>query len=412
MGRIIQILTILFGIVFIGLGYSKANEYVQNEYIIKLKSTKKANSSLQFFFEKTQNSRKMIKTIAGMYYVEMDQKDLDGFKKSYGSEIQFIEPNYIYTIADFEEAEDKVIPKGQWGLNATAGVNAEKAWKKTKGKPSVVVAVIDTGVDYNHYALDSSMWRNTGEVFDGTDSDGNGYVDDVFGINVINNSGDPLDDHGHGTHCAGIIAADSPSLKGVAPKVSIMGIKFLTKKGEGTLAGAIEAIEYAVDHGADVLSNSWGGKVGSEGLEEAIKYAERMGVLFVAAAGNKNYNNDKKGSYPANYKVPNVISVAASTSSGRKAYFSNYGKQSVDLFAPGDRILSSFLNNKTKTLSGTSMATPFVSGAAALYYSYYGKMHYSVVKEAIFEGTDYSSSFKNYVLTSGKLDVYKMLLED
>ena len=411
MGRIIQIITLLFGIAFIGIGYSNANGHMQNEYIVKFKGNPNANTCSHFCSENKSDSQQMIKKIAGMYHVKMDQEGLEDFKRSYKGEIAFIEPNYIYSIADFEEVEDQGIPKAQWGLNSTAGVNAEKAWTKTKGNSGVVVAVIDTGVDYDHYALKNSMWRNNGETFDGTDSDGNGYVDDVFGVNVLKRTGDPKDDHGHGTHCAGIIAADSPSLKGIAPKVSIMGIKFLNKKGEGTLAGAIEAIEYAVNHGADVLSNSWGGKMGSEALEDAIRYAEKMGVLFVAAAGNNNRNNDRRATYPANYKIGNVISVAASTSSGMKSYFSNYGKETVDLFAPGSNILSSFLNNKTKSYSGTSMATPFVSGAAALYLSYRGKVHYSVVKDAIFEGVDYSSSFKNYVKTGGKLDAYKMLLE-
>jgi subtilisin family serine protease len=353
-----------------------------------------------------------------MIHVVLDQKSLGQFKKSYSKHIEFIEPNYIYTIPKLIPEESlggdlgdiMNLPSGQWGLNKTPGVNAEKAWTITQGRKDTIVAVIDTGVDYKHYALKNSMWVNKKEKLDGKDTDGNGYIDDIHGFNFVNRSGDPSDDHNHGTHCAGIIAADSDNLKGIAPKASIMAVKFLDNRGRGTLANSIEAIEYAVDNGADVLNISWGSNTPAKGLEEAVKYAEKHGVLFVAAAGNDRSDNDITPTYPANYNVKNVIAVAAHNLEGKKAYFSNYGKMSIDLFAPGQHILSSIRNSRTKIYSGTSMAAPFVAGAAALFISEYGHVPYSITKNAILNNVVQTYLLQKYVKTEGRLDAYKMLL--
>jgi thermitase len=250
----------------------------------------------------------------------------------------------------------------EWGLQA---INAPKAWERTKGDRGVVVAIIDTGIDYKHPGIQANMWVNTREIpGNGIDDDGNGFIDDINGWNFAGNTSDPMDDNGHGTHCAGIVASEK---YGVAPNVQVMALKFLTASGSGSLSAALSSIIYAVDNGADILSNSWGGGGYSQALADAIKYATDKDVLVVAAAGNSNQDNDKTPSYPANY--PGVISVGASTINNTKASFSSYGKQSVHLFAPGHNIVSLWPDNKTRSLSGTSMATPYVSGVLALMVS-------------------------------------------
>jgi thermitase len=412
MGRIIQIIFLFLSICFIA--YSHADDFVKNEYLLKLKT----GSGLSFFTDKNKGRGFIIKSLLGMQHVILRQEELALFKKNYQDDIEFIEPNYIYNILDFtpsddddDDDDDLAIPSGQWGLNSTPGVNAKKAWNITTGSSRIVVAVIDTGVDYNHYALKNNMWINTKEKLDGKDTDGNGYIDDIHGYNFVKSSGDPLDDHNHGTHCAGIIAADSGVIKGIAPKVSIMALKFMDKDGQGSSADSIEAIKYAVDNGADILSNSWGSTSYSKSLREAIEYAKEHNVMFIAAAGNDGKNNDTTATYPASHTLSNIVSVAALDDSGYKAYFSNYGLKSVDLFAPGYKILSSVIGNKTGTYSGTSMATPFVAGAAALFLSEYGPVNYSVVKNALLNNVKKTNNLKNYVKTGGRLDVYQTLLD-
>lgn len=419
MGSIIQWVFLFISITFITFTtLSKAesvvaNDMVKNEYILKLKDAKLKPSIVSFFSSKGFGKKRVKDTIAGMMHINLDKSELSRFKKEFADEIEFIEPNYIYTLPENEVDASlfngSSISKSQWGLLPLPGVNAEKAWAFTKGKRSVVVAVIDTGVDYKHFALRKNMWKNPREKLDGKDTDGNGFIDDIYGYDFANYDSDPMDDQSHGTHCAGIIAAKTPGLYGIAPNVSIMALKFLDSRGRGSLIGVIGAINYAVDNGADVLSNSWGGDQRSYALEEAIQYAEEKGILFVAAAGNENRNTDYRPVYPANYDVKNIVSVGAINRKGRRAYFSNYGKKSVDLFAPGENILSSIIGGQTKHYSGTSMATPFVSGAAALLISEYGKMHYSHIKRALIKSTHQLSSLKYYSLSGGTLDAYQLL---
>ena len=244
------------------------------------------------------------------------------------------------------------------------------------GSSSVVVAVIDTGVDYNHVDLAANIWTNPGEIAgNGIDDDGNGFVDDVHGYDFANNDGNPMDDNGHGTHVAGTIAAvgnNSLGVTGVAWSTSIMPLKFLSANGSGYLSDAVEAINYATmmrtRYGVNVRvdNNSWGGGGFSSAMQSAIQAANDAGILFVAAAGNSGTNNDASPQYPANYDSPNVISVAATDQNGQLASFSNYGATTVDLAAPGVSIYSTTPNNTYSTYSGTSMATPHVSAVAAL----------------------------------------------
>ncbi|WZO96179.1 S8 family peptidase [Isosphaeraceae bacterium EP7] len=261
-----------------------------------------------------------------------------------------------------------------WGMT---NINAPTAWGKVNESPAVVVAVIDTGVDYTHEDLAKNMWKNPGEIpGNDLDDDGNGIKDDVHGAKFANNvaSGDPKDDNRHGTHCAGTIGAEGNNhlgVIGVTWKVQIMALKFLDADGSGTTNDAIRCIDYAIaqkNKGVNVrvLSNSWGGGGESQALAEAITRSEQAGMLFVAAAGNEGKNNDITPNFPSNYPNPNVFAVAAIDISEQLPNFSCFGATMVDIGAPGVGILSSIPGNGYEKLTGTSMATPHVAGAAAL----------------------------------------------
>ncbi len=268
--------------------------------------------------------------------------------------VELVSPNYIYRA--FAVPNDPRFGD-LWGLNNTgqtggtpdADIDAPEAWNTTTGSSSVVIAVIDTGVDYTHEDLAANMWVNPGEnCTNGIDDDGNGYVDDCYGIDTANNDSDPMDDNGHGTHVAGTIAAvgnNGVGVTGVNWSAKIMALKFLAADGSGSTAGAIECIEYAVNmkiKGVNVvaINASWGGPNFDPLLRDAIAAAGDAGILFVAAAGNEGNDNDSTPSYPASYDLPNIISVAATDHNDQLATFSNYGATSVDLAAPGVDILS------------------------------------------------------------------------
>lgn len=266
---------------------------------------------------------------------------------------------------------------GQTGGTTDADIDAPEAWDTFTGLASVIVAVIDTGVDYNHPDLAPNMWTNAGEIAgNGRDDDQNGFIDDIHGYDFANNDGDPMDDYGHGTHVAGTIGAATDNgigMAGVAWNVRIMALKFLDGNGGGTLENAILALNYAVANGATISNNSWGGGGFFGALHDAIAAAGAQDHIFVAAAGNDSNNNDFNPMYPATYDLDNIISVAATDHNDQLAYFSNYGANTVDLGAPGVDILSTLpasgpLSSPTGygTLSGTSMATPHVAGVVAL----------------------------------------------
>ncbi len=261
----------------------------------------------------------------------------------------------------------------QWSL---AKIQAPQAWDTCRGDHEVVVAIIDTGVDYNHRDLQGNLWVNEAELkgVPGEDDDDNGYVDDIHGYNFAYNDNDPADDHGHGTHVAGIVAAAGDNgldVAGVCWNARIMAIKILGADGDGNAADAVPAIYYAVANGADIISGSWGGQDSSDALKEAVAYAHQQGVIVVAAAGNENSNAPY---YPAAY--PEVLSVAATDSGDHRWYLSNYGDW-VDLAAPGRDITSLSVTPSGRAItgpltgrkSGTSMAVPHVSGACALLLS-------------------------------------------
>jgi subtilisin family serine protease len=284
-------------------------------------------------------------------------------------------------------------------------VGATEAWAQHNGSKNFVVAVIDTGIDYNHEDLGFNVWRNPNP------SDKN----DIAGFDFVHNDGLPFDDNMHGTHCAGTVGAtggNGKGVSGVTQRVSIMGLKFLSGEGSGTTADAIRAIDYAIEHGAKVLSNSWGGRgdSGNQALFEAIERAKAKDVLFIAAAGNDSANNDGSNpSYPAAFNNDNLIAVAATDKDDRLASFSNYGKRTTHLAAPGAGVYSTVPGNAYRSLSGTSMACPHVAGAAALIWSKNPSMNYKQVKSLLLDSVDKLPALTEKTVTGGRLNVLKAL---
>jgi len=337
--------------------------------------------------------------------------------------VEVVEPNYIYHAS--RTPNDPML--GQlWGMlnegqqdsskrPGVAGIDigATKAWDIETGSRDVVVAVIDTGVDYTNPDLSPNMWTNEAELNGkpGVDDDNNGVIDDIYGYNAINDSGNPRDDHGHGSHCSGTIGAkgdDGRGIVGVAWNTRIMAVKFLDANGSGTLEDAIKGIDYATKMGAKIMSNSWGGGGVSQTLQEAIERTNKAGALFVAAAGNESNNNDSNPSYPASYQVPNVISVAAVDNKGQIASFSNFGKNSVHVAAPGVNILSTTTSGYA-SWSGTSMATPHVSGVAALVASHEPNLTNLELKNRLITTAVPLAGLRGKVRGSGFINAYAAL---
>jgi thermitase len=351
--------------------------------------------------------------------------------------VEYAEPNFkIFPSATPNDPSFNKL----WGLNNTAqsiggqagtadaDADAPKAWNTMTGTAGTVVAVIDEGIDVSHPDLRNNMWTNPGEVpNNGVDDDGNGYVDDVFGYDFANDDAtvydpDPVNGSGdeHGTHVAGTIAAEGNNGIGVAGvnwHAKVMALKFLGPNGGSTL-DAVEAINYALANGADISNNSWG-YVGSpsRSLQDAINRADNAGHLFVAAAGNGGTDgvgdsNDASSSntnYPSSYPNPNIISVAATDNRDTLASFSNFGATTVDLAAPGVNVASTLPGIRYGYYSGTSMATPHVTGVAALLKSQQPTLDDAQLKARILDGADKKSSLTGKVLTNGRLNAANAL---
>ena len=368
-----------------------------------------------------------IKLISKFNLNAIDQQNIQNI-----SGVKYMEENQIYTTQVEPETMDKKVfdfnyPQ-QWGLKNTglnsgsilrpgvAGedINAEPAWKIEMGSDEIVIAVIDTGIQLDHPDLQDNVFINEAELDGvvGIDDDGNGYVDDYRGYNFYAETTDANDDNGHGTHCAGVIGAihnNGKQIKGVMKNVKLMPVKFLNNKGSGTLEGAIKSIDYATKMGVHIMSNSWGGGGFSEALKEAIDAAEAKGIIFTAAAGNSRNDNDRFASYPATYENENIISVGAMDADGKKASYSNYGKTTVDVFAPGTNIVSTFKAGKIKKLSGTSMATPHVSGIVGLLLSQNRSLNVSEIKDILINTSARSRNLSGYSI-GGRVDAHGALI--
>ena len=303
---------------------------------------------------------------------------------------------------------------GQTGGTVGADIGATAAWNVTTGSQAVVVGVIDTGIDYTHPDLAANIWTNPGEIAgNGIDDDANGFVDDVHGYDFANNDGDPMDDHGHGTHVSGTIGAvggNGTGVTGVSWNVSLMALKFLDASGSGWDSDAIRAVNYATmmrttyDVDVGVTNNSWGGGSYDAGLLDAINAGGSAGIMFVAAAGNSGLNADTLPSYPAAYDSPAIVSVAATDNADSLAWFSNYGRTSVDLAAPGVNIISTLPGNRYGMLSGTSMATPHVSGVAALALAVDPSLTVAQLKGRLLDHVDPISGLASRTVSGGRLN--------
>jgi len=311
------------------------------------------------------------------------------------------------------------IRSGVWHIDR---LQYKVANKYASGK-GVIVAVLDTGVDWKHPALKNQMWVNKEEIANnGIDDDKNGFIDDIYGFDFDDKDGDPMDQYNHGTHCAGIIAAEphkKSNARGIARSAKIMAIRILGRGRKGFLSNAAAGIVYAVDNGAQVLSNSWRiyktwksydpSEKNIKILKDAIKYAREKGVIFVAAAGNERKNIDtlteENQIFPVGFRdFNNMVGVAATNKDDVLARFSNYGKQKVHVAAPGDRIFSTVRNGKWRFMSGTSMATPIVSGALALGLS--AGMEAEEAVKGLYETSDGKMKRK---IAFGHIDVVKFL---
>ena len=399
-------------------------EAVPGEYIVRLKSSvslKNANIA-----SVSQQLGTYVKSVLPDQNIVVVKRPVFELKSNVISTlaqnplVEVVEPNFIYRA--------NLVPNdpmlGQlWGMKNMGqpdsakqtgvegmDIGAEDAWDVTTGSKDVVVAVIDTGILYNNPDLVANVWTNDAELNGkaGVDDDNNGYVDDIHGYNFVANTGDPLDDHGHGSHCSGTIGGsgnDGKGIVGVAWNVRIMGVKFLDKDGSGTLENALKAIDYATKNGAKIMSNSWGGGGYSDTLKAAIERANAAGALFVAAAGNDGNDNDANPTYPGSYQVPNVLAVAAIDNRGKMASFSSYGKTSVHVGAPGVNIVSTTTAGY-ESWSGTSMATPHVTGIATLVMSHEPTLTNLEVKERIIATAKPIASLRGKVQSGGLANAY------
>ncbi len=343
----------------------------------------------------------------------------------------YVEPDFIWHPA--LEATDPAYVDGRlWGLRndgnpgvADADIDAEEAWDTTTGSRDVIIGVIDTGVRYTHQDLASQMWVNEGEIpGNGIDDDQNGWIDDVHGINAIFDSGDPLDVEDHGTHCASVIGAsmDESDVVGVNWEVQIMALKFLGPFG-GANSDAVKCVDYAVQMGAHILNNSWGGGSYSQALFDSVANAQSNDVLFVVASGNSGLNNDIFPDYPSTFDLDNVVSVGAMDRFDRLADFSNFGKNSVDLVAPGVDIYMAGSGDPADqtgsntvepdmdydTASGTSFAAPYVAGVAGLIKAAFPESTAVEIKTRLLDSVVKLSPYADKVATGGRLNAKQAL---
>ncbi len=385
-------------------------EFVPGEIIVKLKAKPNSVEASAFVGRAVTMHRMSLKSSfenLNIHHFKINaNQNLDEVLNQLNQDpsVEFAEPNYI-------------VHKQSATSQTSAPIQLQNEWNAlTPGLAPVIVAIVDTGLDLNHpvFTGSNAVWVNTHEIAgNGIDDDKNGYVDDVNGYNFAYGNASPNDDEGHGTHCAGIVLGTSQDITVTplqAAKIKIMPLKFLDSTGSGSTTNAISAINYAVAMGAKVISNSWGGGSPSDSLLQAIAYAYQNKVLFVAAAGNNGTNNDATPTYPANYSVPNVISVAATTSSDVKASFSNYGATTVSLAAPGVGIYSTYIGNSWATMSGTSMATPFVAGVAALMLRENSSMSAYQLRNVLLGAVDQVTGLNGAVVTKGRLDAYTSVM--
>jgi len=400
--------------------------YVPGELLVRFKRGVTAEARLRHHNNADVDVLSEIKTLRVDRVKSRRGESTESLRERYRNnpDVEYAEPNGI--------VHAQTLPNDPsfwtlWGLNNTgqsggkvgADISAPAAWDVQVGNNSVLVADIDTGVDYTHPDLAANIWTNPGEIAgNGKDDDGNGYVDDTHGWDFINNDNDPADDYGHGTHTAGIIAAvgnNGIGVAGVAWRTKVMPLKFLNAQGDGTFADAASALLYAVQMGAKISSGSWGclgTDCFSQTFQDALTIADQHGMLFVAAAGNTSSNNDITPFYPCAYAASNVVCVAATDQNDDRASFSDYGASTVDLGAPGVSIFSTVPTGSCalcdpsgyRYLDGTSMATPYVAGVAALVLAQFPTLTTAQLKSVVLGSVDPIPALAQITTTGGRLN--------
>ncbi|MCB0390428.1 MAG: S8 family serine peptidase [Bdellovibrionales bacterium] len=405
-------------------GYVYAQSYVPGEVIVKLKNSP-GSTQTQQFFSKAQGQKQLFlkRSFSKMNMYHFAGKPGQSVEQMISElqqdpNVEYAEPNYLLSKKDLNGLEQqytldeiKTLAQNSPYLATGADIHVRELWESVS-QPSVkpIVAVIDTGLDINHpvFTESGALWVNSNEIpNNGIDDDSNGYVDDINGWNFVHNTGYMLDDDGHGTHVSGIVLGVGQDIFAESleeAKIQIMPLKFLDSQGVGSTSDAINAIYYAIQNGAKVLNNSWGGPNYSGALHEAIVYSYEQGVTFVAAAGNAGSDNDFQPMYPSSYNVPHIISVAATTDLDYLASFSNFGQTSVDMGSPGVFILSTIPGGGYGSSSGTSMAAPFVSGVAAMMIAEAPEMLGFQIKDIIFNEADPIAQLKSKISTEARVN--------
>jgi len=423
------------------VGVESSQSFVPGEIVVKLKESAAISSeSTVYAFDLLQNSFNAGDLVAAEPFQTDGRMQLVKVKNEIGMQtaigvlsanpnVEYAEPNYIYTAMldsttgvpndpDIEKLwgimnTGQADPSGKVG-NAGADINVVPLWRDgIRGSSDIKVAVIDTGVDWDHPDLVDNIWTNPSEIDgDGIDNDNNGFIDDIHGWNFAANTNSSDDDHSHGSHCSGTIGGKGDNgigVSGVNWNVTIVPVKFLTASGSGSLQGAVESINYATKLGVDVMSNSWGGGGFSQALEDAIKASRDAGIVFVAAAGNSKSDNDARPTYPAGYDVDNVIAVAATDNKDAIASFSNWGKSKVHVSAPGVNVWSTVKDGGYASFSGTSMATPHVAGIVALMKSNDRSLDYATIKDRLIKTSNRIRSLKAKSVSKGRVNAYNAI---
>lgn len=401
---------------------SPSNPYTQNQILVRFKDKVSANDIAAAHAKMSASIVRKYNIVKNLQLVKLTpgMSVMDAIELySANDNVFYAEPNYkVHALMipndPFFDSLWSLLNTGQNGGIPNADINVAPVWDLTTGNNNIVVVVIDTGIDYAHQDLAVNMWKNIADCNDnGSDDDGNGYIDDCYGVDTINNDSDPLDDNGHGTHVAGIIGSKGNNgigTTGVNWNISLMACKCLDKYGEGSVAEAVDCLEYVKamrDRGVNVIAtnNSWGGTGFSQALHDAIDVHRKAGILFIAASGNFSSDNDAYPDFPASFYIPNIISVAATDETDDIAFFSNDGRQSVHIGAPGHDILSTTIGNSFLRLSGTSMAAPQVAGVAALMKAQEQGRDWISIKNLIIAGGESIPSLEN-TISQKRLDAY------
>lgn len=415
-------------LLFFSLNLFASNPHSPKHLIVKMKKGKSVPSlnSIErvdhyygdLYKLKVTNVIEVERILKKLDLTEYIEKDYLGTKNKLAQKDHMIESEIKSVKNTFDDPD----VRRQWHLKNSSdnGISALEAYqnRRRESRETVIVAVVDTGIDYNHEDLRDVLWANEGEIpNNGIDDDGNGYIDDVHGINTLQRnkqgvaSGEVMDTHGHGTHVSGIIGAtqnNGKGIAGIASNVKIMGIRTVPNSGDEKDTDVIESFIYAAKNGAKIINCSFG-KSHNEGgmaVSETIDHIyKEYGTIVIAAAGNDSKNIDRKKVYPASFENQSLLVVASTTSYGSLSYFSNYGTQNVDIAAPGSSIYSTVIGNRYQSMSGTSMASPVVAGLAAEVLSRFPDLGAVELKQTLMNTVSKVRSFRRKVSSGGRGDL-------